>query len=154
MKKDSYEQKAMTSMVWKFLERIASQLVSVSVSIILARILCPEDYSVVSLVTIFFSIADVIVSGGFNSALVQKKDADEKDYSSVFCVSVLVSFLMYGILFFSAPLIADLYDQKSLILLTRAMGLVLPMNAIRSVWSAKVSSNLDFKKFFFCDFTI
>ena len=152
MKAERYEEKAVSSMIWKFLERVAAQLVTFAVSIVLARILGPEDYSVVGLAMIFFAIADVIISGGLNSALIQKKDADEKDYSSVFCVSILLSVLIYVVLFFAAPWVAGVYGKPILVSLIRIMALILPINAVRSVWSAKVSATLEFKYFFLSTF--
>ena len=77
---DSIKQKTFSSVIWKFSERFLAQLVATIVSVILARILLPEDYSVVSITAIFFAFANILISGGFNSALIQKKDADKEDY--------------------------------------------------------------------------
>ena len=149
MDEKDIKKNAVTSVIWKFLERIGAQLVSLVVSIILARILDPTDYSVVSVVTIFFTFANVLISGGLNTALIQKKEADEEDYSTVLHVSVLLSFVIYGVLFFTAPLIAHAYKQDILVLIIRIMGLSLPVTAVKSIWCAYISSNLQFKKFFF-----
>lgn len=135
--------------VWKLAERLGAQIVSLIVSVVLARILEPTDYSVVSLVTIFFTFANVLISGGLNTALIQKKDPDADDYSSVLYVSILLSVLIYGILFFIAPLIAEVYQNETIVLIIRVMGLSLPITAIKSIWCAYISSNLLFKKFFF-----
>lgn len=136
------------SAIWKFMERIIAQLVSLVVAIILARLLSPDDYSSVSLVTVFFSFANIIIAGGFNSALIQKKDSDELDYSTILIFSFAVSILIYIVLFISAPLIAKIYHRDDLTLIIRIMGLVLPITAIKSVWCAYISSRLLFKKFF------
>ncbi|MBR5321992.1 MAG: lipopolysaccharide biosynthesis protein [Clostridia bacterium] len=143
------KKRAIASTIWKFSERILAQVVSLFVSIIIARILDPSDYSVVSLVTIFFTIANVFISGGFNTALIQKKDADPEDYSSVIFISVIISLVAYLALFLSAPLIATKYEQPILVGVIRVMGLTLPVNAIKSIWCAYISSSLQFKKFFF-----
>jgi O-antigen/teichoic acid export membrane protein len=140
---------ALSSVVWKFIERIGAQLVSFVVSIILARLLAPEDFSTVGIISIFFAIANVLISGGFNSALIQKKHADEEDFSIVLYVSVAISLIIYLILFFIAPYIAQLYEQENLILMIRIMGISLPITAIKSIWCAYISSTLQFKKFFF-----
>ena len=79
------------------------------VSIILARILIPEDYSVVAIVTIFFSFSEVIISGGFSSALIQKKNSDDLDFSSVLFMTLSVSAIFYFALFFAASLISSMY---------------------------------------------
>lgn len=141
--------KAISSVIWKFMERIIAQLVTLVVSIIIARILSPDDYSVVSIVAIFFTFANVIISGGLNTALIQKKDADKKDYSVVLIFSVAMSALLYVILYFAAPAISDLYGKPLLIPIIRIMSLSLPIYAVKSVLCAYVSANLQFKKFFF-----
>jgi len=143
------KQKAFSSVVWKFLERIMAQLVSLVVSVTLARLLSPDDYSTVSVVAIFFAFANVIISGGLNTALIQKKNADKVDYSTVLYTSVLISLLIYGILFFCAPYIAILYHKEELVSIVRVMGLSLPIYAIKSILCAYISANLQFKKFFF-----
>ena len=141
--------RAIFSTFWKFAERILAQLVSLIVSIIIARILMPSDYAVVSMVTVFFAFANVIISGGLNTALIQKKDADPLDYSSVLWVSLGISVVVYFILFISAPAIANLYHQPMLVAVIRVMSLILPVCVIKSIWCAYVSSALQFKKFFF-----
>ena len=101
MNSDNLKKKAFSGMIWKFLERICAQIVSLIVSIILARILMPNDYSVVSIVTIFFAFCNVFISGGLNTALIQKKDADAEDYSTVLHTSMLIALILYIIMFFS-----------------------------------------------------
>ena len=146
---NSIKTTTITNTFWKFAERFLAQGVSLIVSIVIARILIPEDYSVVSLVTIFFTFSNVIISGGLNTALIQKKNADNEDYSTILFISVFLSVLIYLILFFCAPWISNLFHQPSLILIIRIMGLTLPVNAIKSIWCAYISSSLKFKKFFF-----
>ena len=133
MEEQEIKTKAVKSIFWKFLERISAQVVSLIVSIILARLLDPTDYSVVSIVSIFFAFANVFISGGLNSALIQKKNADNEDYSTVFFLSLIISIIIYLILFFSAPFIAELYNQQILVLMIRIMGLSLPISAIKSI---------------------
>ena len=140
--------KTISSMLWKFGERISAQLVSLIVSIILARLLAPEDYGVVGIITIFFTFANVFISGGFNAALIQKKDADEEDYSSVLFISITTATVLYLILFFCAPFIANLYDKEILVPVIRVMGITLFINAFKSILSAYISSHLLFRKFF------
>lgn len=148
-KEASIKKKAFAGTIWKFLERIIAQSVTFVVSIILARILDPTDYSVVSLVTIFFTFANVLISGGLNAALIQKKDADIEDYSSIMFFSLGASVVVYFVLFFSAPAIARLYKQDILVALIRVMGITLPINALKSIVCAYTSSSLQFRKFFF-----
>ena len=141
--------KAVSSAAWKFGERIIAKLVTLVVSIILARILMPEDYSVVAIITIFFNFANIIISGGLNTALIQKKDTDIIDYSSVLNLSLIISFLIYAILFALSPVLASVYNQPGLTVMVRVMALVLPISALKSVLCAYISNSLDFKKFFF-----
>lgn len=140
---------ALLGAFWKFAERIGAQLVSLVVSVVLARLLTPDDYSVVGITTVFFSFCNVFITGGFNSALIRKKDADDTDYSSVFHISVWIAVAMYVGLFFAAPAIAQLYKKPILIPAFRVMGITLVINAIKSVVCAYISNKLQFRKFFF-----
>lgn len=145
----SMRNKTINNTAWKFAERIIAQGVSLIVSIVLARLIAPADYGIVSIVTIFFTFANVLISGGLNTALIQKKDADIEDYSSVLYVSVAISIIIYWILFFSAPIISELYQKNELTSIIRVMGIILPITAIKSIFCAYISSSLQFKKFFF-----
>ena len=91
--------KALSGVIWKMAERMGSQLVSIVVGVILARILSPEDYSVVAIVSIFFVFCNVFITGGLNTSLIQKKDTDELDYSTVLFVSLPISILLYLVMF-------------------------------------------------------
>lgn len=142
------KKKAFSGVIWKFAERISAQLVSLIVSIILARILTPDDYSVVSIVTIFFTFSNVLINGGLSTALIQKKETDILDYSSVLFISMAMAGLMYIVMFFSAPYIAVLYKKDILVPVIRVMGLSFFVNAFQSVVCAYVSSSLQFRKFF------
>ena len=143
------QKNTVSGMIWKFSERIGAQLVSTVVAIVLARLLTAEDYSIIGIVTIFFTFANVFISSGFNTSLIQKKDADIEDYSSVLYISLGVAGLLYALLFFTAPAIAVLYKTPLLIPVIRVMGITLIVNAFKSVLCAYVSSTLQFKKFFF-----
>lgn len=149
MYKQSIREKVISGAFWKFAERIIAQLVSLLVSIVIARLLSPSDYGVVSIVTVFFSFANVIISGGLNTALVQKKEADEDDYNTVFTISIILAVILYLVMFLSAPFIAEIYKQPILKNLIRVLGVSLPLYAMKSVVCAYISSNLQFRKFFF-----
>ena len=146
---EKLKKSAFGGMVWKLSERVCARLVSLVVSIVLARILVPEDYSLVSIVAIFFVFCNVFISGGLNTALIQKKDADDLDYSTVLWATLAVALVMYAGMFACAPLIAGLYDKPQLIPVIRVMGLTFFINAFKSVLSAYTSSHLQFRKFFF-----
>lgn len=138
------------NLIWKFAERITAQLVTLIVSIVLARMLDPSHYGVISMVTIFITIANVFVSDGFGSALIQKKSADAVDFSSVLYFNILFSIALYFILFCCAPLISKFYGSGYEILtpVTRVLGLRLILTSINSVQQAYVSKHMIFKKFF------
>lgn len=137
------------SLFWKFGERISAQLITLIVSIILARILSPEDYGAVALIMVFITFANVFVSNGLGNALIQKKDVDNIDYSSVFFLNIGISIIIYFILFFCAPFIANFYQMPILENAIKVLGLRIPVAAINSVQQAYVSRNMLFKKFFF-----
>lgn len=147
---DSSELKrsALSGFIWKFMERIGAQAVSLLVSIVLARLLTPDDYSVVGIVSIFFTFCNVFITSGFNTALVRKKDAQQEDYSSVLHISTGFAVLLYIVLFITAPIIAKLYNKPVLVPVFRVMGLTLIVNAVKSVLCAYISNKLQFKKFF------
>ena len=140
----------LSNLSWKFAERTASQAVSFAVSIILARILEPSDYGAIAMVMIFVTLANVFAEGGFSSSLIQKKDADKLDFSTVFYFSLGFSVVLYGVLFFSAPYIARFYGDGYAILspVLRVIGLQVIVYAANSVQQAYVSKKMMFKKFF------
>jgi O-antigen/teichoic acid export membrane protein len=149
MKEEGLQRKVLSGLVWKFGERIGAQLVSFIVSMILARLLLPTDYGVVAMITIFIEIANVFVVSGFGQSLIQKKDADNLDFSSVFYFSVTMSWLLYGIVFFCAPFAASFYSQPILTPILRVMALKLPLAGVNSVQQAYVQKNMLFKRFFY-----
>lgn len=138
-----------SGLFWKFSEQITAQLVSFVVSIILARILSPTDYGIVSLVNVFIVIANVFVTSGFSAALIQKKDADGLDFSTIFYISLAFSFLIYGIVYLCAPLIANFYKNTNLIPIVRVFALQLPLSSFNSIQQAYVSRHMAFRKIFF-----
>lgn len=139
-----------SNLIWKYAERLSAQLVTMVVSIIIARILDPEHYGTIALVTVFITFANVFVSDGFGSALIQKKDADIIDFSSVLFFNVALSIVLYIVLFFLAPFISNFYGEGYEILtpVMRVLGLRLILSAINSVQQAYVSRQMIFKKFF------
>lgn len=145
----SLSKKVFSGVFWKFSERILAQLISFVVSVVIARILSPEDYGLVAMVMIFITIANVFVSNGFSTALIQKKEADYNDFTTLFYCSLFISIIFYFVLFFTAPLIARFYNKEELVNLVKVFGLILPLSSYKSIQNAYVSKSLDFKKFFF-----
>lgn len=143
------KQKTLSGLFWRFGERIFAQLVSFVVSVILARILMPEEYGIIAIVSMFINIANVFVTSGLGVSLIQKKEADDLDFSTMLYASLFISLIMYAILFFSAHYIAILYRNELLELVIKVMGVRLPIAAINSIQQAYVSREMSYKKFFF-----
>ncbi|MFQ6794605.1 lipopolysaccharide biosynthesis protein [Thomasclavelia sp.] len=141
--------KIISNLIWKFSERMLAQIVTFIVSIVLARLLSPSEYGTIALVMVFISIADVFANAGFGNALIQKLNVDNVDYSSVLYFSIFLSFIIYILLFILAPHIADLYNNESLTMILRVLGLRVPIAAFNSIQQAYVSKNMLFKRFFF-----
>ena len=138
-----------SNLVWRFAERCGAQLVSFIVSIVLARILAPEDYGTIALVTVFTAILQVFVDSGLGTALIQKKDADERDFSSVFYFNFVVCLILYLGMFAAAPFIADFYGDVTLVPVIRILSLTIVISGVKGIQQAYVSRNMLFKRFFF-----
>lgn len=136
------------SLIWSFGERITAQLVSTIVTIVLARLLDPEHYGIISIVTVFISLCNVFVTSGFGTALVQKKEADDLDFDTAFVLSLGISILLYAVLFLCAPYISLFFDMHELKAVTRVMALRLPIASINSIQQASVQRKMQFRKFF------
>lgn len=134
------------SFVLKFIERFSVQIASFITTLILARLISPEEYGTVSLVTIFISIATVFVQGGFNTALIQKNKINETDLSTVFYFSLIVSTILYILLFVTAPIIADFYGQAIITSVVRVVALSLFPGALNSVQVAIMTRGMQFDK--------
>ena len=135
--------------IWRFAERCGAQLVSFLVSVLLARILVPKDYGTIALVTIFTAILQVFVDSGLSTALVQKKDADDLDFSSVFYFNFAVCLILYAGMYIAAPYIAAFYNDPSLTSVIRVIGLTIIVSGVKGIQQAYVSRNMLFKRFFF-----
>ena len=133
---------------WKLLENFGVAGVHFVLQIILARILDPEHYGVLSLMLIFVNLATVFIQNGFNTSLIQNKDVTDQDYSSVFWVTLSISGMLYAVIFLAAPVIATFYEMPSIVAPLRVIALVLFPGAYNSIQLAKVSRGLDFKKVF------
>lgn len=149
MQKNNTRYKIFSGLFWKFAERIGAQGVSFIVSLFLARLLSPSDYGLISLITIFIGISNVFVSSGFGNALIQKKNADDEDFCSVFYFNIFVSIFFYIILFILAPYIAEFYNKIELISIIRILSLSIIIYGVNNVQQAYVSKTMQFKRFFY-----
>ena len=141
--------KIISNVAWSYAERFSTQMVSTLVSIVLARLLETEHYGVIAIVMVFISIMEVLITGGYGNALIQKKDAQEVDFHTIFWVNMAIGVAEYTILFLGAPLVAQFYDMPILQPVLRVLGLRVFLSAIYSVQSAYVQKKLQFRMFFF-----
>ncbi len=139
----------LSNFFWRFAERVGAQGVKMLVEIVLARILLPEDYGIVAIVTIFITILQVFVDSGLANALIQKKDADDLDFSSVFWFNIVWCLILYGLLFLVAPLIAAFYNNEMITPVLRVLGIQVIIASVKNVELAYVSRTMQFKRFFF-----
>ncbi len=141
--------KVVSGFLWRFMERFGAYAVSFVVSVILARILDPEAYGTIALVTVFTNILQVFVESGLGRALVQKKEAEDIDFSSVFYFNMAVCLLLYCGLFAFAPYIAQFFNNIELTSVIRVLGIILIISGLKNVQQAYVSRKMLFKKFFY-----
>lgn len=137
------------SLFWKFSEKFLTQIVSFIISMLLARILMPAEYGLVAMVNVFLVIANVFATSGFSSALIQKKDADEEDFSTIFYCSMFVSVLIYILIYFFAPHIASFYNAPRLTSIIRVFALQLPIAGYNAILNALVARRMAFRNSFF-----
>lgn len=138
-----------TGFLWRFAERCGAQGVSFVVTIILARLLSPDVYGTISIILVFTTILQVFVDSGMGSALIQKKEADDLDFSSAFFFNMIMCTILYFLLFLTAPVIANFYNDITLVPVIRVLGLTLIISGIKNVQQAYVSRTMQFKRFFF-----
>lgn len=139
----------LTNFMWRFAERCGAQGVQFVVSIVLARLLMPEAYGTVALIGVFTSIMGVFVNCGLNGALIQKKDTDDLDYSTVFFFGIGMSVILYLFLWGAAPWIAAFYEKPELVSMVRVIGIGFAVSALRNGQTAYISKNMLFKKYFY-----
>ena len=149
MSKSTDKEKVISGLAWKLAERLSSQGMTFVLSIILARLLMPSQYGIVAMINIFIVIANVFVTAGFTSSLIQKKNADELDFSTIFYCTLTMAILMYGIMFVCAPFIAAFYKMPDLCLLTRVFSLTLIISSYQTIQHAYVARHMIFKKNFY-----
>ena len=145
MKRDT----VVTNLFWRLGERFGAKMVQFLVQMILAKMLAPEIWGTIGLILIFIEILQVFIESGLGNALIQKKDADDLDFSTVFYFNCVICGAAYLLMFFAAPLIAWFYKAPELTSAIRVMSLVLVVSGLKNVQQAYVSKNMLFKRFFF-----
>ncbi|MBR6422503.1 lipopolysaccharide biosynthesis protein [bacterium] len=146
---ENIRNKAFSNILWRLAERTGAQAVAFLVEIVLARLLAPEAFGIIAIVTVFINVLQVFVDSGLGNALIQKKHADDLDFSSVFYFNMAVCIVLYGLMFAVAPLIADFYGMPDLTSVVRVLSLMLIISGVCNIQQAYVSRHLIFKRFFY-----
>lgn len=142
---DSLKNKTVKGVGWSAIDNVAQYGVTFIVSIVLARLLSPDDYGLIGLIAIFTAVCNTLINAGFTTALIRKKDATDEDYNTVFIVNLGMSLLLYGIIFFCSPLIADFFQREELVWLTRVSSLGMIIGALSLVQQTRLTKRIDFK---------
>ena len=143
------KQSVITNFIWRLMERGGTYVMNFVVSIILARLLEPSLYGSIALVTAITAILQVFVDSGMANSLIQKKDTDDLDYSSVFYFNLVFCLVLYAGLFLAAPMIGRLYQDMSLVPVVRVLGLTIVVSGVKNVQQAYVAKTMQFRRFFF-----
>lgn len=141
----SLRQRTLSGMIWSSIQRFGSLGISFISSLVLARLLTPEDYGAIGVLTIFIALSNTFIDGGFGSALVQKKDPTQEDYSSIFYWNIVLAIILYCILFFLAPVISLFYKMPILSDVLRVQGIILLINALQIIQNNQLNKQLKFK---------
>lgn len=145
MQKRNLKQKAASGMIWTALQKYSTMLIQFISGIILARLLTPYDYGCIGMLTIFMVLSEAFIDGGFGSALIQKKRPTQEDYSTIFFWNLSMAFLLYAVLYFSAPAIARFYNIPLLSSVLRVQGIILFIYAFNIVQRNQLRKKLKFK---------
>ena len=142
---ESLKDKTIKGVAWSGIDNVAQFCVSFVVGIVLARLLSPDDYGLIGITAIFTAVSQTLINAGFTNALIRKKDATDNDYNTVFIVNLAMSILLYSVIFFIAPLIADFFKREELVNLTRVLSLGIIIGALALVQQTRLTKRIDFK---------
>lgn len=145
MQEESLKKKTVKGVMWSAIDRFSTQGIQFVFSILIARLLMPSDYGVIAMLGIFLAVSQTFIDSGFGTALVQKSNRNETDFSTVFYFNIVVAILFYILLWFSSPYIASFYDIPMLKDVTRVVALILIFSALGGIQSAKLSIAINFK---------
>ena len=141
----SLKKQSIQGVIWTGIQQFGSQGISFIVSILLARLLTPSEFGLVAMILVFISISQTILDSGLSQSLIRTVDPDTSDYSTVFYFNLVVSLLLYGILYLSAPFISMFYEQPALTELLRVLGIILIVKAFSIVQLTKLTKEMNFK---------
>ena len=145
MAEQSLKDKTVKGTIWSGIDNITQFGVSFLVSIVLARLLSPDDYGLIGIITIFTAVCTALINGGFTTALIRKKDANDDDYNTAFIVNLGVSLLLYIVIYLCSPLIADFFHRQELVELTQVSSLGMIIGALGLVQQTRLTKRIDFK---------
>jgi O-antigen/teichoic acid export membrane protein len=130
MQSEQLKSKTLSSLVYKLFERGGSAVVQLVVQIVMARLLTPDDFGALAIILVFVNLGNVVVQSGLNTALVRASDADERDCSTVYWLSLAISIVLYVVVFLAAPLVSNFYNMPCLIWPLRILAFILIINHI------------------------
>ena len=142
----SLRKSALSGMFWTFVQQMSTQGITFIVSIILARLLLPEEFGLIALLSVFMNVGNTLVNSGLSKSLIRTSNPDDDDFSSVFWFNMFISIIMYLLMYFLAPLVANFYNQAILILLLRLYSVVFIINSFVIVQNTRLTKEMDFKK--------
>lgn len=142
---ENLKNKTVKGVGWSFMDNISNQGITFLVGIVLARLLTPEEYGLIGIITIFIAVFNSIVDSGFSNALIRKNDTTDKDYNTVFITNMVFSAVLFVAMFFSAPFIAKFFNQPQLEPLTKVMSSIVIINAFAIIQRTILVKNIDFK---------
>lgn len=145
MAEQSLKDKTVKGTIWSGIDNVAQFGVTFLVSIVLARLLTPDDYGLIGIIAIFTSVCTALINGGFTTALIRKKDATDDDYNTAFIVNLGISLLLYVVIYLSSPFIADFFHREVLVALTRVSSLGMIIGALGLVQQTRLTKRIDFK---------
>lgn len=145
MKEESLKQKTVKGVLWSAIDRFSTQGIQFIFSILIARLLLPSDYGIVAMLNIFMAVSQSFIDSGFGTALIQKSDRTDTDFSTVFYFNIVVSILFYILLWFASPYIAAFYNIPLLEDITKIVALTLIFSAVSGIQNAKLSIAINFK---------
>ena len=145
MSEQSLKDKTIKGTMWSAIDNVAQFGVQFVVSIVLARLLSPDDYGLIGIITIFTTVCTTIINGGFSNALIRTQKPTDEDYNTAFICNLLMSILLYAIVFLCSPLIADFFNRQELVALTRVSSFTMIIGALAIVQQTRLTKRIDFK---------
>ena len=144
--RENLKKRTLNALVWSFIDKCGQQLLYFASGIVLANLLTPEDFGKVGVLTLFITLSGILTDSGFGSALIRKKEATEADYSTVFYFNLLVGVVLYGILFFTAPVIARFLEIPELTLIARLLFLSIVFQGFGLIQQVRLTKHIAFSR--------